>query len=264
MLQCSSFQKLKTVMTEKLIYKKKKVIGNCTLYLGDCESVLSTLDRHDAVVTDPPYGIKQDKGFNNTGRTRFGVKDGKRINRRRYAGGWDNDRPGVEIFEKIIEVSDNQIIFGGNHFADLLPRASHWFVWNKKNTMPSYSDCELIWTSINKKSVKMLDYEYNGVLGRREKRVHPTQKPYEVMRWCIEKLPGSYSTILDPYMGSGTTGVACAKLGLKFTGIEINQDYFDIACDRVHEAYLQPDLFISQNLPDGALIVSEPEEQVLI
>ncbi len=250
-------------MADRKFYKEKKQIGNCTLYLADCSAVMPALARHDAVVTDPPYGIKQDKGFHNTGRTRFGVKDGKRIDRRQYKGNWDKDRPAPELFQNIIDISDNQIIFGGNHFADLLPRAHHWFVWNKKNTMPSYSDCELIWTSIDKKSVKMLDYEYNGVLGRREKRVHPTQKPYEVMRWCIEKLPGDNETILDPFMGSGTTGVACARMGLTFTGIEIDPEFYKVACERIYEAYLQPDLFIPQNLPGGRIMQSHEQESLI-
>jgi len=73
---------------------------------------------------------------------------------------------------------------------------------------------------------------------------HPTQKPIEVMCWCIERLPDGANTILDPFMGSGTTGVACAKLGRKFIGIEIEPKYFDIACRRIEAAYAQPDMFI--------------------
>ena len=215
-------------------------VGHCTLYLADCMDVLPTLDGVDAVVTDPPYGIKQDKGFGGFGGF------GKPIKRNVYAGTWDQQRPSQEIFNQILLSAKNCVIFGGNYFTDLLPVGRHWFVWDKRNTMPSFSDCELAWSNIDKKSVKLLTYEYNGLLGRREERVHPTQKPYEVMRWCIEKLPKPSDVILDPFMGSGTTGVACAKMGREFIGIEKDAKYFDIACERIRDAYRQPDLFVPQ------------------
>ena len=78
---------------------------------------------------------------------------------------------------------------------------------------------------------------------------HPTQKPLDVMKWCIERLPSGCSTILDPFMGSGTTGVACVKLGRKFIGIEIEPKYFDIACKRISEALKQPDFFVEKPKP---------------
>ncbi|MCP4122434.1 MAG: site-specific DNA-methyltransferase, partial [Bacteroidetes bacterium] len=109
--------------------------------------------------------------------------------------------------------------------------------------------CELVWTNIDRKSVKLLTYEYNGLIGKRETRVHPTQKPVEVMKWCVTKLPKGTETILDPFMGSGTTGVACAKLGRKFIGIELDETYFNIACERIQKAYDQPDLFIEPPKP---------------
>ena len=227
-------------MTEQF---NKKVIGDCTLYNADCVDVLSLISTVDAVVTDPPYGINQDKGF--SGSSGFGGSGGKPIHRKKYFGVWDNVRPTKKIFDLILSYKKNCIIFGGNYFTDILPVGKHWLVWDKKNTMPTFSDCELAWTNINKKSVKLLTYEYNGVLGKREKRVHPTQKPYEVMRWCIEKLPKPNSIIFDPFMGSGTTGVACAKLGKKFIGVELDPNYFQIACQRIEKAYQEPDLFVS-------------------
>ena len=210
-------------------------IGDCTLYLADCMDILPRLDSVDAVVTDPPYGINQDQGFRGGG-LRF-------TKRSVYTGEWDRDRPSKEVFEQVLMSAKNCIIFGGNYFTDLLPVGKHWFVWDKRNTMPSFSDCELAWSNINRKSVKLLSYEYNGVLGKREKRVHPTQKPYEVMRWCIGKLPEPSNVILDPFMGSGTTG---AKMGRKFIGIEKDAHYFDIACERITDAYKQLELFVSQ------------------
>ncbi len=221
-----------------MTYKRKEIIGDCTLYLGDCLDIMPALEKVDAVVTDPPYGIKQDKGFEGFGG--FGAP----IARKQYQGEWDNARPSKEIFDLIQLISDNSIIFGGNYFADLLPVGGHWLVWDKKNTMPTFSDCELAWTNIKKKSVKLLTYEFNGLIGKREKRVHPTQKPVDVIKWCIDRLPKNSNTILDPFMGSGTTGVACAKMGRKFIGIELDENYFDIACKRIEEAYKQPDMFV--------------------
>jgi DNA modification methylase len=219
------------------------IIGDAMLYCGDCLEILPTLGKVDAVVTDPPYGIGQDKGFE--GFEGFGGF-GEPIARRQYIGDWDDCRPSKEAFDAITKIARHSVIFGGNYFTDLLPVGGHyqWFVWDKKNTMPTFSDCELVWTNIDRKSVKLLTYEYNGLIGKREERVHPTQKPYEVMRWCIGRLPKGSDTILDPFMGSGTTGVACAKLGRKFIGIEIEPKYFDIACKRIEQAYDQPDLFI--------------------
>lgn len=223
-------------------WKRKEVIGDCTLYLGDCLEVMPVLGKVDAVVTDPPYGIGADKGFEGFGGF------GRPIARKQYKGGWDDVRPPKECFDALLKASKQAIIFGGNYFTDLIPVGRHWLVWDKKNTMPTFSDCELAWTNIDRKSVKLLEFEYNGLIGKREERVHPTQKPYEVMRWAILHAKDA-ETILDPFMGSGTTLVACAKLGRKGIGIELDADYFDIACKRVEEAYRQPDLFIEQPKP---------------
>jgi DNA modification methylase len=142
----------------------------------------------------------------------------------------------------MLAASKFAVIFGGNYFTDFLPVGRHWLVWDKQNTMPTFSDCELAWTNVDKKSVKRLVYEYNGLLGKREERVHPTQKPVEVMFWAVQQARQP-ETVFDPFMGSGTTGVACVNLGRKFTGIELDPDYFDIACKRIEEAYKQPRLF---------------------
>ena len=225
---------------------KEERIGDCRLILGDCLEVMPLLGKVDAVVTDPPYGIGADKGFEGFGG--FGGF-GKPIARKQYSGNWDDTRPQKAIFNSILEHSGCAVIFGGNYFTDMLPAGRQWFVWDKKNTMPTFSDCELAWTNIDRKSVKLLTYEYNGLIGKREERVHPTQKPVEVMQWCIKMLPKSVDDICDPFMGSGTTLVACAKLGRKGIGIELDPEYFEIACKRVEEAYRQPDLFIEPPKP---------------
>tara|TARA_Y100000593_G_C4182732_1_gene272823 strand:+ start:26 stop:727 length:702 start_codon:yes stop_codon:yes gene_type:complete len=221
-----------------------EVIGDATLYLGDCLDILPEIDFVDAVVTDPPYGIKMDKGFNGSGG--FGGS-GKAINRRKYNDCWDDVRPEKKIFDILINKSKVSYIFGGNYFADILPNSTHWIVWDKLNTMPTFGDCELIWTNCDKKSVKKITYEYNGLIGKEDKRVHPTQKPVELMQRIIQTVSKDKTLVLDPFMGSGTTGVASINLGKKFIGIEREQKYFDIACKRIEQAERQGDLFMQKN-----------------
>lgn len=213
------------------------VIGNATLYCGDCLEILPMLGKVDAVITDPPYGIKRDKGFEGFGGF------GKPIARTVYHGDWDNERPCKAVFDEMLTHSAKAIIFGGNFFADMLPVGNHWIVWDKLNTMPSFGDCELAWTNIKRNSVKKITVEYNGLLGKETSRQHATQKPVAIMGHCVNNYTDATNTILDPFMGSGTTGVACMNLDRKFIGIEIDQKYFDIACERIERAQQQLKLF---------------------
>ena len=145
------------------------------------------------------------------------------------------------MIETLRRVSRWQIIFGGNYFD--VPPARCWLVWDKQ-VNGEFADCELAWTNLDK-PVRRVTWMWNGMLrkGQEERNVHPTQKPLGVMEWCIGHLPPNTRTILDPFMGSGTTGVACARLDRKFIGIEREPSYFDIACRRIEEAYRQPRLF---------------------
>lgn len=226
-----------------MTYKRKEVIGNCELYLGDCLEVMPALGKVDAVVTDPPYGIKAANGFD--GFDGFGGM-GTPIARRQYEGDWDSDRPPLECFDLMLKAAHLHIIWGGNYFTDILPVSRKWLFWDKCQTMPTYSDGEMAWTSLPGVSTKRIIYNNNGLQAKEKDRVHPTQKPVGVMIWCLKQLPTEAQTILDPFMGSGTTGVACVKLGRKFIGIELDEKYFDIACKRIKEAYEQPDMFIEQ------------------
>jgi len=187
----------------------------------------------DLVLTDPPYGIKRDKGFE--GFEGFGGF-GAPIARRRYEGdNWDSERPSKEFFQEMIRVSKNQIIFGGNFFTDILPQGNHWIVWDKKNTMPTFGDCELAWTNIPRNSVKLFTLPYNGLIGKEQERFHPTQKPLKLMEWCLQKYSEPGMTVLDPFMGSGTTCVACKKLGRNYIGIEKEPAYVEIAKKRLEK-----------------------------
>lgn len=217
--------------------KREVLIGDCRLLFGDCTEIMPTLGEFDAVVTDPPYGINQAGGF--TGAGGFS----KPIQRRTYQGDWDSKRPEKSVFEIILKSGKFNIVWGGNFFSDYLPVSGKWLFWDKCQTMPTFSDGELAWTNLTGCSVKQFIYNGSGAMAKEKNRVHPTQKPVELMAWCLGFLPDA-KTILDPFMGSGTTGVACAKTGRKFTGIEIDPDYFEIACERIRKAYEQPDMFV--------------------
>ena len=204
------------------------IIGNATLYLGSCEDILPTLPKVDAVVTDPPYGIGKDKG------AAIGGTDGsgKYIRKpKQYEGDWDSARPSDAVFAAMVGNSKSAIIWGGNYFADVLPIGKRWLFWDKKNNMPSFSDGEMAWTNLSGVSVKKFTY-YNQCVD--DTREHPTQKPLPLMRWCLEFIPTA-ETILDPFMGSGTTGVAALQMGRKFIGIEREPKYFEAACRRIRE-----------------------------
>ena len=207
------------------------IIGDTTLYLGDCLEILPTLGKVDAVVTDPPYGID----FGNAGG--FVASHGWGPWKQQVA--WDKDRPSQAIFDAMLACSSAQIIWGGNYFTDYLPPTMQWLVWDKGQRDFSLSDAEFAWSSQWKAS-RIFNYGRGKAV--RDGKEHPTQKPVQLMQWCLGFLPDA-NTILDPFMGSGTTGVACAKLGRRFIGIEIEPKYFDIACRRIEEAYRQPRLF---------------------
>ena len=211
-------------------WKRHERIGDCDLYLGDCLEVMPALAKFDAVVTDPPYGIGRDGQKKTTG----GNGGRKAYDFR----GWDRVRPSEEVFSLVRRMSDNLVIWGGNYFADLLPPRGKWLVWDKGQRIDQ-SDGELAYTSLDG---ALRIFTQNRVALMVEGAQHPTQKPLEIMRWSVQQFPDA-ETILDPFMGSGTTGVACVNLGRKFTGIELDSDYFDIACKRIEEAYRQPRLF---------------------
>lgn len=225
---------------------REEQIGDARLILGDCREVLPSLSQAHVVITDPPYGVKMDKGFQGFGG--FGGF-GTPIARRQYDDDWDADRPEPETFAAICGAADKVLIFGGNFFSDLLPRGGHWIFWDKLNTMPSFGDGELIWTNVDRKSVKKITYEFNGLLGKEGERWHPTQKPVALLAQLVETYSKPEHTVMDPFMGSGTTGVACARLGRRFIGIEIEPRYFDIACRRISLAEKQPDLFVEKPNP---------------
>lgn len=198
------------------------IIGNATLYCGDCRDILPHLPKVDAVVTDPPYGIGT--GFKKCGGSKskeWGAQE------------WDRQtcQPAVDL---AIRAGRYVVIWGGNYY--VLPPSRCWFAWDKCQPDEWYSTAhfELAWTNMdrNARRWKMSQVE---AYSRMEKE-HPSQKPLGLMEWCIRQLPKDVETILDPFAGSGTTGVAAIKMGKRFIGIEREPKYFEAMCRRICEA----------------------------
>lgn len=196
-------------------------IGDATLYLGDARDIAESMPGVDCVVTDPPYGLGISAQLFTGARKRMERSD------------WDNRTVGmVTALPKLAP----SIIWGGNYYE--LPPARCWLSWFKPDAPPSMAHFELAWTDLDRTSRQI---SYSIAATNPERITHPTQKPLAVMEWTLT-FTGGY-TIFDPFMGSGTTGVACANMGRKFIGIEIEPKYFDIACRRIERAYAQPRLF---------------------
>jgi site-specific DNA-methyltransferase (adenine-specific) len=195
-----------------------------TLHLGDClEYMKSMPDKSvDAVITDPPYGMA-----GHAMRNAVAFMD----------VGWDVSPATDEQISEALRVSKEQVIWGGNYFN--LPPSRCFLVWDKGGAMygRSWAECEMAWTSIDE--VARIHKLVNG----REEKSHPTQKPLELMRWCVSNYTPEGSVVFDPFMGSGTTGVACMQLGRNFIGCEISEQYFDIARKRIEAAAAQEVMF---------------------
>ena len=199
---------------------EKVVIGNAELWHGDCRDVLPLLPIFDLVLTDPPYGI--------------GIS-AKPVRQAHERTEWDKEAPAAWLFGLMQEKAKNMIVWGGNYFP--LPPSQSFLVWDKMQPENfSLAMCEQAWCSF-KMPAKMLRLCVTSY-----EKEHPTQKPVRLMAWCLSFVPDA-QTVLDPFMGSGTTGVACAQLGKSFTGIERERQYFDIACERIENAYRQGKMF---------------------
>lgn len=195
----------------------------------DCLEFMKTLPDKciDLIVTDPPYGINADKGTVGFGSSETGKK---------YSGDWDSKTPNKEVFDEILRISKNAIIFGGNFFTDKLPVNGHWIVWDKKGSIQfdnPFGDCELAWTNINKKSVKKYVVIQQGFVAEERDRFHPTQKPVSLFNRIISDYSENPNVVFDPFMGSGTTALACKELGISYCGTEMMKEYCDVAQERL-------------------------------
>jgi len=210
--------------------------GGITIYNADCRQVLPFLSRVDLLLTDPPYGIgAATKTFQNPKK-----RGAAKVESRDYGNEeWDKEPPPRWFLESAQEIADVAILWGGNHYG--LPASSCWLVWDKDNGENLYADCELAWTNMEK-AVRKFKWKWHGMLqenmgDKKENRVHPTQKPTALMRWCLSLVPEA-QTVLDPFMGSGTTLVAARLEGRKAIGIEISERYCDAAVKRLAQKTL--------------------------
>jgi DNA modification methylase len=203
----------------KPYYEEKGI----TIYHGDCREILPTLAKVDLVLTDPPYGIGRDGNAASTS-SHGGRKPHE------FFSGWDKEPPSADVFKAIFKAADNQIIWGANYFTIHLPASMGWLVWDKGQDICS-SDCELAFTSrdaaLRRKVMNRCELLKDGTN-------HPTQKPLALMSWCISFFPDA-KTILDPFMGSGTTLRAAKDLGRQAIGIELEEKYCEIAAKRLSQ-----------------------------
>jgi DNA modification methylase len=205
-----------------------------TIYHGDCREIMPHLPKVDLVLTDPPYGINAGDQWRQRSRTKLALAKDYGSNE------WDRNRIDDALMLEILSMGNLSIVFGGNYY-ECLPYSSRWLVWDKENT-GDFADCELAWTNTSG-AIRKIRYRWNGMLQEhggkhKEIRFHPTQKPVPVMKWCIGIAGDSAQTILDPFMGSGTTLVAARDMGRKCIGIEIEEKYCEVAVRRLSQGVL--------------------------
>jgi DNA modification methylase len=192
----------------------------CTIYNADCRQVLPFLPKVDLLLTDPPYG-HGDKWSGGTWAANPMYE---------AAFKWDAEKVRAWLVDWLIESAETSIIWGGNYYN--LPGSRCWLSWEKTSRMPTMADFELAWTNMDKPSKSYVaDRNPDG------KRVHPTQKPVGLLKWCLGFLPEA-KTVLDPYMGSGTTLVACKAEGRHAIGIDISEQYCESAAKRLSQGTL--------------------------
>jgi site-specific DNA-methyltransferase (adenine-specific) len=230
--------------------------GRATLYLGDCLSILPALEGVDAVVTDPPYGMSYAPSRS--------LKKCKK---------WQSQKPFVmvegdsEPFDPapLLRLKKPLVTWGANHYASKMPDSAGWLTWDKKRGGQISkgfigSDVEHAWTNA-RGTAKIFDYMWCGLCrdGEVGEHYHPTQKPVRVMAWCMEmaNIPEG-ATVLDPYMGSGTTGIACIRTNRRFIGIEKDPTHYATALERITAELAQGDLFRGQNDPSSATADTKP------
>lgn len=188
-----------------------------TIYHGDCREILPSLPKVDLVLTDPPYGLNRSDP----------------LEKPRGTITWDSSPPSSETLNLVRGMANQSIVWGGNYYA--LPPSRGWLIWYKRDAPPSIADAELAWTSLDM-NTQLIDHPIAAT--NAERSGHPTQKPLRVMRWSMSFLPDA-QTILDPFMGSGTTLRAAKDLGRKAIGIEIEERYCEIAANRLRQEVLR-------------------------
>ncbi len=224
------------------------VDSGITIFHADCREILPTINPSDVdlLLTDPPYGIGLDTAYaarrpgNVGGRVAGGSRDHPRVK--------GDDKP---YDPRLLLVFGRAVLFGGNHYAHLLPPSGAWIVWDKLDSLHTDkreqgfndgADAELAWTNLGG-AVRTYKHMWNGVLRKSEvgHHVHPTQKPAALMRWIVERWTEPGDLVLDPYMGSGPVAQACNDLGRRYVGIEIEERYCETAAKRLAQGVLNLD-----------------------
>lgn len=222
------------------------------VYNMDCLDLMCEMERQgivaDWLIADPPYGIGIEKmSFTQSGAVKCGNALAKR---RDYSktGKWDSAKIGKEYFDLMFKVSKNQIIFGGNYYTDILPPTKSWIVWDKRcedKLRNDYADCELAWCSQGQ--ARVFHYLYNGMIQgdmkNKDERFHPTQKPTQIICQLLNYYTQENDLILDPFMGSFTTAVACHKLKRNFIGAELDEEYYRLGSERLRAEQNQISIF---------------------
>jgi len=216
-----------------------------TLHNGDCLQYMRSMQDKsvDLILTDPPYGI----GINQNSKP---VGIASNLSRMANDKTWDDNIPSAEYFKEMFRVSKNQIVFGANYFWESFYSSPCYIIWDKRGNLPKvpFCDTEFAWTSFDKMSKKYTVINHGFIKDSNdEKTIHPTQKPSELFVNILRDFAKDGQVIFDPFMGSGTAGVACERLGLPFIGCEISTEYFQIAERRIQSAALQPSLFTPSN-----------------
>lgn len=216
------------------------IIGSASLYLGDCREILPHLPKVDACITDPPYGIAYQHSGGGAGTP--GRRD--RPNKRNALRPIHGD---AEPFDPahLVGLAPAVLMFGADHFRARLPEGGTFIAWDKhcgRGPNDSFADAEFAWTNVKVKR-NVIRYLWKGVACEKAgedggRRYHPTTKPQGVMHACLDMVPDA-KVILDPYMGSGSTGVAAIARGLSFIGCEIDPNHFATACRRIEDAQRQ-------------------------
>jgi DNA modification methylase len=228
------------------------------IWHADCRDVLPV--ECDAVVTDPPYGIAKARHRTNTGgKMSAGGAAPKRMFCNEFDE-WDSETLSADDVALVLRSAPIAVVWGGNYMADKLPPSMGWLFWDKLNDGKTFSHGELAWTTRNG-ALRVKRHRWDGMLrdGDNADIVHPTQKPIEIMAWCMaETRIAEGATVLDPYMGSGTTGIACIRTGRKFIGIEIDAGHFATARARLENELRQGLLPLTHNDPLTRGIPSRP------
>lgn len=217
---------------------------NITFENRDCMEALKEFpDKYfDLAIVDPVYGDVTQGGYmsHNHGQ-RIGT--GKANQKGYYAGLWQQQKTPPEYFTLLRAKSKNQVIWGGNYFADCLPSSQCWIVWDKRHPEGiKFADCELAWTSFDS-AARIFRFMWNGMLqedmANKEQRIHPTQKPVALYEWILCNFAKPGDKIIDTHVGSGSSLVACYNMGYDCWGYEIDETYYKLAKERLAEEMAQ-------------------------